>query len=965
MRYAKTLILVLLLLAPLAAVTRAPAMQARAADNPVVTENRLAGTTAWQLSGLAVSDAIGQIKGYASATSVVQNQSIDLRISVNPAQTYTMDFYRIGWYGGLGGRLLLHVGPLAGTPQPTCPTDATTGLIACNWATAYTVTPTTAWTSGIYLVALTNAQGYQSYVTFVVKDGRPATYLFQQSVATYQAYNNYPDDGLTGKSLYTFNSYGANTVYGEKRAVKVSFDRPYRAYGPQDFFTWDINVLRWLEKSGYDVTYSTDLDTHANGAALLNSKGFISASHNEYWSKEMFDAVQAARDAGVSLAFLSANGIYRQVRFEPSGAGAPNRVVVFYKNGSLDPVQGSTTSVEFRVPPVNRPEQGLMGVMYCGVPAADCGVNSNVDYVVTDSSNWAYTGTGLRNGDKIPGVVGYEMDRYWPGSPLPSFTSRTLLSQSPFTSWDGSATYANSSIYQAPSGAWVFAAGTASWSWGLDNYWYTVADARIQQITANVLNAFVNGAPVVHHLLVTAPTTVTAGQTFTMSVTAVNSKGSTAPYLGTVHFTSSDSQAVLPADYTFTTTDGGVHQFAMTLKTVGSQSVNATDAGNSLITGSQSLTVNSAAASALRLTGLTSTTAGVAQTATVTALDAGGAVSTGYQGTVHFASSDAQAVLPADYTFISGDAGVHQFAVTLKTAGSQSITVTDGGATPGTQTVTISAGPLDHLTLTPSAASLVAGGSQSYAAAGFDQFGNGLGDMTASTTFTIAPNGSCAGATCTATVAGAHTVTGANAGKSGTASLSITPGPLTQLTLSPSSATIAAGGGLGYTAIGSDQYGNSLGDVTASTTFTIAPNGSCTGATCGATLAGAHTVTGSNAGSAATASLTVIPAAASQLILSTPASAKANTAFTTTVTLRDAYGNLATGYSGTVHFSTSDLVAQTLGGMPADYTFTAGDAGFHTFSVTLVTVGGQTITVTDTANAALGATSPPITVTLL
>jgi hypothetical protein len=296
-------------------------------------------------------------------------------------------------------------------------------------------------------------------------------------------------------------------------------------------------------------------------------------------------------------------------------------------------------------------------------------------------------------------------------------------------------------------------------------------------------------------------------------------------------------------------------------------------------------------------------------------------------------------------------------------AGAHTVTGTNAGKT-ATAGLTVTPGPLNQLALSPSSASMTAGGSQTYTAAGYDQYGNSLGDLTASTTFTIAPNGSCTGSSCTATVAGAHTVTGTNAGKTGTASLTVTPGPLNQLTISPTSATITAGGSQGYTATGSDQYGNSLGDLTASTTFTVGPNGSCAGATCTATVAGAHTVTGTNAGKTATASLNVIAGAAAKLTLTAPSSAPANHAFNVAVSLSDQYGNVATGYRGTVHFSTSDLLAQTLGDMPADYTFTAADGGTHTFTAALATIGNQTITAADTGNGSLSDTKT-VNVTLM
>ena len=241
-------------------------------DNPIVVENQQPGSDAWMWTRLA-DDTQKQIKGFASATSVRQNETIRFHVTVAPAQTYTIDFYRLGWYGGLGGRLRLRAGPLAGVQQPPCDSDPNTGLIVCNWSASYTLTVPGDWTSGVYAALLTNEQGYQNYVIFTVRDGRPAAFLYQRSVTTDQAYNNYPNDGTTGKSLYGFNSYGANTVGGSPGAVKVSFDRPIADSGLGAFVSWELNLLRWLERSGYDVTYSTNVDTHANGAALRNHDG--------------------------------------------------------------------------------------------------------------------------------------------------------------------------------------------------------------------------------------------------------------------------------------------------------------------------------------------------------------------------------------------------------------------------------------------------------------------------------------------------------------------------------------------------------------------------------------------------------------------------------------------------------------------------------------------------------------------
>jgi outer membrane protein assembly factor BamB len=198
-----------------------------------------------------------------------------------------------------------------------------------------------------------------------------------------------------------------------------------------------------------------------------------------------------------------------------------------------------------------------------------------------------------------------------------------------------------------------------------------------------------------------------AGTAQTATVTLGDSYGNVATgYQGTVHFTSSDAQATLPADYTFV--DAGTHTFPVTLKTAGSQSVTAANYTAGSLTGSQTVTITPAAASRLVLSGLVNAKSGTAQTAKVNLFDSFGNPATGYRGTVHVTSSDSQATLPADYTFIASDAGAHAFALTLKTPGSQSVTATDTSNTSitGSQTVTITpAVDLDlRLSVNPSTA---------------------------------------------------------------------------------------------------------------------------------------------------------------------------------------------------------------------------------------------------------------------
>src|SRR5262249_35762135 len=212
------------------------------------------------------------------------------------------------------------------------------------------------------------------------------------------------------------------------------------------------------------------------------------------------------------------------------------------------------------------------------------------------------------------------------------------------------------------------------------------APARAQRGFARVVGAAsdigafeVQPATQVTRLRISAPAGAVAGTAFTVTVQAVNDLGNAVPGF-TVHFTSSDGQAVLPADYTFKTIDVGTHTFSVTLKTAGSQSITAADTLTSGLGGTAAgIVVNPAAAARFVLPAPASVTRGVRFRLTLTVQDAYGNVVTGYVGTVRFTSSDRTAILPANYTFKAADAGVHTFAnaATLRKKGTQTLTVTD------------------------------------------------------------------------------------------------------------------------------------------------------------------------------------------------------------------------------------------------------------------------------------------------
>ncbi|MCW1971062.1 MAG: hypothetical protein KIH69_023380, partial [Anaerolineae bacterium] len=391
--------------------------------NPIDAENCNLGSNGWllNLNTMAVSDDVnGQIQGYASAVSVNKGQPIQFHVSVNPAQTYNIEIYRLGYYQGKGGRLMQTVSNLNGTKQPDCPQDPTTGMVACDWAVGHTLNVPNTWVSGVYVAMLVNNQGYRSQIVFIVRDdARLAHFVYQHPTTRNAAYNDYPEGTNRSKSLYGFNSEGSEIPAlvgtGSKRAVKISLDRPAVAELSSYRLGYEYYLLQWLERDGYDVQYVSGIDVHRNPGLLLGRRGAISAGHDEYWSKEMRDGWEAAREAGINLAFTGADAAYWQIRLEPNAAGAQDRVVVCYKDignfegypisqrSLLDPYGIGDAPYDRHIDPLAlsdpnrnttlfrtllnpRPEQTLMGVQYTGLVANDEAWYQK--YVVQNASSW-------------------------------------------------------------------------------------------------------------------------------------------------------------------------------------------------------------------------------------------------------------------------------------------------------------------------------------------------------------------------------------------------------------------------------------------------------------------------------------------------------------------------------------------------------------------------------------------------
>jgi len=367
-------------------------------------------------------------------------------------------------------------------------------MAECPWTDPYAFTVPANWVSGIYLAELAGDQsGKQRYIVFVVRnDNRSSDFMFQNSVTTSEAYNAWG-----GKSLYTSNS--SNHV----AAVKVSFNRPYDdGLGTGKLLSYELNMLGFLESKGYDVAYSTDVDTHEDATRpvpqLPLHRAFLSVGHDEYWSWEMRQNVTRARDLGVNLGFFGADECSWQIRFEPSPLdGAPDRTEVGYKESARNDPDAANPATYYLVttkwalphgnvnPIPGDPEASLVGEMYNPYQPA------TGDILIGDTSNWVFANSGLKAGDKLVGLLGYEVDEMAPSSPPQTFR----LTHSPYVAMNGSTQYGDMTLYQAGSGAWVFAAGSIYWDQGLGNFspWaFPHTDPGAIQITSNVLNKFVS-----------------------------------------------------------------------------------------------------------------------------------------------------------------------------------------------------------------------------------------------------------------------------------------------------------------------------------------------------------------------------------------------------------------------------------------------------------------------------------------
>jgi hypothetical protein len=476
----------------LASAQQLPARQKTA----IATENDREGTTDWQLTYVKFDPKAkfrqSLIEGYCTRTSVAAGEKIGFCISTDPASEFTIDIFRLGFYRGTGGRLVKSLGPFEGKAQAT-PAVGEKRLRECQWEPAVSLEIPKDWLSGVYLAKLSAAKHrYQSYCIFIVRDDRPADLLFQCSTNTWAAYNKWPEN----HSLYDNDRPDKKPLVS---GVQVSFDRPYAKYpqvtdnplslGSGEFLLFEFPFAFWLEQHGYDVTYCANEDVHHSLDTITRCKAFLSVGHDEYWSRKQYDHCMEAVKRGVNFGFFSGNSCCFVTPLSPSSSKVPNRIIE--RMGRYGGIRPGEEKWMADLPEEAPNESTLIGAQTV-TP-----FNGSGDWICTNPKHWIFAGTGMKKGEVIPGLVGWEFH----GDPA-KIPGLEIVAAGKTTNGGEADSHYEATIYPGPKGNTVFNASTIFWAQGLSSppgHWLPYVhngrphgpDKRVQKMTENLLAKWV------------------------------------------------------------------------------------------------------------------------------------------------------------------------------------------------------------------------------------------------------------------------------------------------------------------------------------------------------------------------------------------------------------------------------------------------------------------------------------------
>jgi hypothetical protein len=460
----------------------------------VIQENDKPGTTGWEIHGRH-----GGIVGFASQIYAEQGQRVTLYVRTT-GRTFRATAFRMGYYHGKGARLVWASPPERGKNQPACPLTPGINMVACdNWTPSLTFTVTSAWIQGDYLIKLEGPGNRQSYVPLTIWDpASTATYVIKNDVFTWQAWNYYG-----GYDYYQGLGACPADVYPLcSRSRVVSYDRPYAAEdGSGNFLTLEYPLVRWAEQHGLDVTYATDLTVQTDPGYLLKHQVLLSLGHDECWSYGEREAAVKAYDHGMNIVFFAASPVLRHVRTQASPLG-PARELVDYRDSAADPLDGhgnpmQVTGNQWSNAPSSWPEYKFVGDTYSGF--LEPGLHTG--FTVSDASAWIFAGTGLRNGEVVPGVVASDVDQFDAADGQPA--NDQIFGHSPVPPAEGqhdmAPWFSDMTYYtNAATGAGVLDTGTNNWIPALDDYsgchpGGICESTMVQRITANIFRLFGQG----------------------------------------------------------------------------------------------------------------------------------------------------------------------------------------------------------------------------------------------------------------------------------------------------------------------------------------------------------------------------------------------------------------------------------------------------------------------------------------
>ena len=447
----------------------------------IAAENRAAGSRAWRSADRDTRRS--GIDVYVSEQDARPGQVERIYVRAPRLRSVRIRLFRIGWYGAAGARLFYASAPLRVVAQPACTHTAATGLTECDWHPTLSLTLPSALPSGVYIVEASGARGRARDAIFVLEAARSARIVVHIPTATWEAYNDWGGD-----SLYP----GGRPVLatGTSQGVSVSYDRPYATTtGAGQFFFREAGLVRFVERYGYPVSYVGSEGLDRDPSALAGARAVLDDGHSEYWSERERAAFERARDAGVSLAFLSSDTLAWRVVYAPataasSEAGAASHRIIAYKEfANVDPVAGRTGAFADG-------GASLTGSAFVGCIDPRSATFPRASYRYYDWAPspslrpaWLFSHTGFASRSRVASILGYELDERVAATPA----STTLVgggvapcgvARTPGPRPLGAPNVGATTLYTARSGALVFASGTLGWNFGVAPLADPSADVR-------------------------------------------------------------------------------------------------------------------------------------------------------------------------------------------------------------------------------------------------------------------------------------------------------------------------------------------------------------------------------------------------------------------------------------------------------------------------------------------------------